>query len=73
MVAGGFNGHGYHGNGSRLDSTEILIEDGKSWTVGAKLPSKRYGLRGMSLPDRVIMTGINHVSISFILLMFFCF
>ena len=50
-MAGGWDGP------SDLDSTETLIEGGKSWTLGAKLPSGRSGLGGVSLPHTVIMTG----------------
>ena len=42
-----------------LSSTETLIEGGQAWTFQNPLPSRRSGLRGISLPDTVIMTGRN--------------
>lgn len=41
------------------NSTETLVEGEKTWNFQQILPSSRYGLRGISLPDSVIMTGKN--------------
>jgi len=39
------------------NSTETLVEGEKTWNFQQILPSSRYGLRGISLPDSVIMIG----------------
>ena len=54
LVAGGY-----------LSSTETLVEGGQAWTFQQPLPSGRNGLRGISLPDTVIMTGKNILNITF--------
>ena len=59
-MAGGL---GY--DSSNLDSTETLVEGGQSWTLGEKLPSRRRGLRGVSLLDTVIMTGNKVLTLSY--------
>ena len=41
------------------NSTETLVEGEKTWNFQQILPSSRYGLRGISLPDSVIMIGKN--------------
>jgi len=64
LVAGGWDGSGlvfgekklYYRSGF-LSSTETLVEGGQAWFFQNPLPSGRYGLRGISLPDTVIMTG----------------
>ena len=38
-------------------STETLVEGGQAWNFQNPLPSGRVGVRGISLPDTVIMTG----------------
>merc|ERR1711973_82166 len=38
-------------------STETLVEGGQAWNFQQPLPSGRNGLRGISLPETVIMTG----------------
>ena len=45
------------GNGGGLSSTETMVEGSQSWNFQNPLPSTRYGLRGISLSDTVIMTG----------------
>ena len=52
LVAGG-----YDGSGIDISSTETLVEGDQAWNLRNLLPSKRRGLRGISLPDTVIMTG----------------
>ena len=51
LVAGGWDGSNW------LSSTETLVEGGQSWKVHQGLPTRRAGLRGISLPNTVIMTG----------------
>ena len=53
LVAGGYDGS------SRFSSTETLVEGGQAWNFQQPLPSPsgRIGLRGISLPNTVIMTG----------------
>merc|ERR1719300_2045807 len=48
LVAGGY---------SSISSTETLVEGGQAWNFQQPLPSLRRGLRGISLPNTVIMTG----------------
>ena len=48
LVAGGFYD---------IFSTETLVEGGQAWNFQKPLPSGRYALRGISLPNTVIMTG----------------
>ena len=59
LVAGGYGYPNY------LSSTETLVEGGQSWNLNQDLPSVRYGLRGISLPDTVIMTGKKSLNIYF--------
>ena len=51
LVAGGWDGSNY------LSSTETLVEGGQAWNLQQGLPSGRYALRGISLPNTVIMIG----------------
>merc|ERR1719300_1800620 len=53
LVAGSGSGS------SLLSSTETLVEGGQAWNFQQPLPSPsgRIGLRGISLPNTVIMTG----------------
>merc|ERR1712029_689884 len=52
LVAGGTDG-----SYNYLSSTETLVEGGQSWKVHQDLPTGRADLRGISLPNTVIMTG----------------
>ena len=53
IVAGGDDGFF-----STLSSTEMLIgEDATEWTWGPQLPSRRRGVRGVSLGNRFLLTG----------------
>ena len=53
IVAGGWDGPG-----SYLSSTEMLIgEDGKQWVDGPQLPRRLYGVRGVSIGNRFLLTG----------------
>ena len=40
-----------------VSSTETLVEGGFAWDFQKPLLTGRYGLKGVSLPDSVIMTG----------------
>ena len=40
-------------------STETLVEGNQAWNFQKPLPSERIALRGISLPDTVIMAGKN--------------
>ena len=52
LVSGGF------GRGVGIGSTEILKkEGGTSWQRAASLPSERWGLRGVSLPNGHFMVS----------------
>jgi len=51
LVAGGYFAYNYR------SSTEILVEGGLDWSFQEPLPSERNSLRGISLPDTVLMTG----------------
>ena len=51
LVAGGYDAS------HELSSTETLVEGGQAWNFQNPLPSGRVGVRGISLPDTVIMTG----------------
>ena len=56
LVTGGYNyGDGY------LDSTELLLASATSWTNinSAALPSARAYLRGITLNNKVVVTGTN--------------
>ena len=59
LVAGGYDYPDY------ISSTETLVEGGQAWNFQNPLPSGRRGLRGISLPDTVIMTGKNILTITF--------
>ena len=50
MVTGGYN------NGD-LASTELLLQDASQWVYAGSLPSPRWGLRGATLGNKLIMTG----------------
>ena len=48
-----------------ISSTETLVEGGQAWNFQQPLPSGRYGLRGISLPNTVIMTGKKVLTFTF--------
>ena len=62
LVAGGSSGYG---SSSVLSSTETLVEGGQAWNFQKPLPTKRYALRGISLPNTVIMTGKKVLTFAF--------
>ena len=43
--------------GDGLASTELLHQDASQWVYAGALPSARYGLKGATLGDKLIMTG----------------
>ena len=40
-----------------LDSTELLVAGAATWLTAGTLPSHRFGLRGVTLNNKIIMTG----------------
>ena len=52
LVTGGYTS-GY----LDLDTTEILVEGDSSWTTVGNLPKAVDGIHGVSLNNRIIMTG----------------
>ena len=51
LVTGGWDNPNY------LSSTEILTEGSQSWRIVGPLPNAVSGLRGVSINNRIIMTG----------------
>ena len=58
-MAGGYDSSEY------ISSTETLVEGGQSWNLHQDLPSVRRGLKGISLPNTVIMTGKKVLTFTF--------
>ena len=54
LVTGGVTRYGV-----KLSSTELLLPSATSWIYSAALPSPRAGLRGATLDNKVVVTGIN--------------
>ena len=50
LVTGGWDS-------SYLSSTEILVDGAVTWTEVGELPVSMYGLRGVSLNNKILMTG----------------
>jgi len=51
LVTGGSDGR------DSLSSTELLQDGSSSWTYTGGLPTRRYGLRGANINNKVLMTG----------------
>ena len=51
MVSGGYNG-------STLDSSEVFSYRDKDWTEGGKLPDRMYGVRAVTVNNRVLLFGM---------------
>ena len=51
LVAGGYTGS------DDLSSTELLVGEASAWVLTGELPSRRQGLRGANVDNRVLMTG----------------
>ena len=46
-----------------LDSTELLIEGGASWTISEKtLPTGRMDFVGISINNKIFMTGTIEIA-----------
>ena len=58
LVAGGFVD-------SYLSSTETLVEGGQAWNIQNPIPSYRVGVRAISLPNTVILTGKRVLTFTF--------
>ena len=48
-------------NDKFLSSTEILVDGSSLWTEVEPLPTALYGLSGVSLQNRIIMTGKGNI------------
>ena len=48
-------------NTSLTSSTEILIDGASLWTKVGSLPTALYGVSGVSLKNKIIMTGKNNI------------
>ena len=51
---------GYRGNYSKVDvisSTETLVEGASAWKFIGELPVAMYGLRGVSLNNKILIIG----------------
>ena len=59
LVAGGGDLNYYQKGIHPISSTEILVEGELKWTFGKPLPFANSRHRGVSLPDSILMTGIN--------------
>ena len=44
-----------------LDSTELLVAGAATWLTAGTLPSHRFGLRGVTLSNKIIMTGHHSI------------
>ena len=44
-----------------LDSTELLVAGAATWLTAGTLPSHRFGLRGVTLNNKIIMTGLSSI------------
>ena len=52
LVAGGMDSHG-----SLFSSTEMMTTDSATWMLATPLPSARSGLKGVTVDNKVYMTG----------------
>ena len=50
---------------ARLSSTELLVGTASAWVFTGELPSPRHGLRGATIDNMVLMTGITIIVIIF--------
>ena len=55
-MTGGYTGVAY----GFLDSTELLRDGENQWTYSGQLPSYRYALKGATVNNKVIVTGIPY-------------
>ena len=56
---------GGHTGGDYLSSTELLVGTAPAWVFTGELPSPRFGLRGATIDNMVLMTGITVIVIIF--------
>ena len=59
LVTGGYSGSGY------LSSTELMLGTAPAWVFTGELPSPRFGLRGATIDNMVLMTGMTIIVIIF--------
>ena len=59
LVTGGY------GASDRLSSTELMVGTASAWVFTGELPSPFYGLRGATIDNMVLMTGITIIVIIF--------
>ena len=45
-------------NGHELSSTELLVQGAAEWTSTGSLPSPRYLARGVTINNKIIVTGM---------------
>ena len=51
MVCGGYDGS------TRLSSCEVNVAGEDNWSPMTSLPGESYGVRGLTIDNRVLMTG----------------
>ena len=59
LVTGGYDGS------APLSSTELMVGTASAWVFTGELPSPRDGLRGATIDNMVLMTGITIIVIIF--------
>ena len=48
---------GDDGNYDDLSSTELLVETDSAWVLAGNLPTPRYGLAGVNIDQKILITG----------------
>ena len=59
LVTGGYS------SSDRLSSTELLVGTAPAWVFTGELPSRRNALRGATIDNTVLMTGMTIFEIVF--------
>ena len=59
LVTGGWSGSDY------LSSTELMVGTAPAWVFTGELPSPRDGLRGATIDNMVLMTGMTIIVIKY--------
>ena len=54
LVTGGYDGS------APLSSTELMVGTASAWVFTGELPSPRWGLCGVNIENKVLMTGNNN-------------
>ena len=62
LVTGGVSGSGSY---DLLSSTELLVGTAPAWVFTGELPSPRDALRGATIDNVVLMTGMTIIVIIF--------